>query len=152
MKGELANIVGPQIRKRRNALNWSQAKLAVKLQVAGFDISRESLAKVESQIHQVEDYQLAYYARALGISLEQLFPPLPTEQPIHDVIVKLRARRNGAGMHKAGVNGVNGHVVPGVAGTAQIRVNGHVHVNGARSVQKEKQMTLPSVQVRTESE
>jgi len=35
------NIVGPQIRKWRYARGWSQARLAVKLQLNGLDISRE---------------------------------------------------------------------------------------------------------------
>jgi len=34
------NNVGPQVRRRRYALGWSQSVLAAKLQIAGFDISR----------------------------------------------------------------------------------------------------------------
>ena len=34
------NNVGPQVRRRRYALGWSQSGFAAKLQIAGFDISR----------------------------------------------------------------------------------------------------------------
>src|SRR5262245_57283877 len=90
MQNQLQNIVGPQIRGFRYALAWSRSKLAVKLQLLGFDMSRESLAKVESQIHKVEDFQLPYYARALSVQVADLFPPLPSGKPINDVIMALR--------------------------------------------------------------
>lgn len=145
MKGELGNIVGPQIRKRRYSLGWSQARLAVKLQLVGFDISRESLAKVEIQIHKVEDYQLPYYARALNVQLAELFPPLPLDRPINDTIVALRVKRNGS---KAVVP-VNGSATP--TNGARGQVNGHAHLNGShRSIEQKEQMTLPVVQLRAE--
>lgn len=125
MKGGLGNIVGPQIRKLRYSRGWSQAKLAVKLQLVGFDISRESLAKVEIQIHNVEDYQLPYYARALDVTLDQLYPPLPSNQPIHDVVARLRAKRNGTQKPSSVVS--------------------------SHSIEQKKQMTLPFVQIRAEA-
>ena len=34
------NNIGPQVRRRRYVLGWSQSVLAAKLQIAGFDTSR----------------------------------------------------------------------------------------------------------------
>lgn len=150
MKGELGNIVGPQIRKRRYGLGWSQAKLAVKLQIIGFDISRESLAKVEIQIHKVEDYQLPFYARALNVQVTELFPPLPVDKPIHDTIETLRTKRNGAALKNVTL-AVNGNGNGNGASRNGSTPQNHGQANGiSRSVEQKEQMTLPLVQVRTE--
>ncbi len=44
------NNVGPQVRRRRYALGWSQSVLAAKLQIAGFDISRSGVSKIEARL------------------------------------------------------------------------------------------------------
>jgi len=43
------NNVGPQIRRLRNQLGWSQVILSTKLQIAGWDISRSGVSKIESR-------------------------------------------------------------------------------------------------------
>ena len=93
MKGAFCNIVGPQIRRLRDNQGWSQDECAVQLQLAGLDISRESLAKVESQIHNVLDHELLFYATAFGVGVKELYPPIPAGKPIYDVVVQLRSRR-----------------------------------------------------------
>src|SRR5207249_12016179 len=93
MKGAFCNIVGPQIRRLRYNRGWSQAEFAVQLQLAGLDISRQSVAKVESQIHNVLDHELLFYATAFGVGVKELYPPIPTGKPIYDVVVQLRSRR-----------------------------------------------------------
>jgi transcriptional regulator with XRE-family HTH domain len=67
------NIVGPQIRKLRAARGWSQAKLAVRLQLNGLDIRRDVLAQMESQLHCIKDRDIPHFARALGANLAELF-------------------------------------------------------------------------------
>ena len=42
------NNIGPQVRRHRYALGWSQSDLATKLRSAGFDISRSDVSKIES--------------------------------------------------------------------------------------------------------
>ena len=49
------NVVGPQVRRIRRQQRLSQAKLVLRCQLAGFDISRESLAKVEGGWRVVSD-------------------------------------------------------------------------------------------------
>jgi transcriptional regulator with XRE-family HTH domain len=67
------NIVGPQIRKWRYARGWSQARLAVQLQLNGLDMSREVLAQMECQIHCIRDKHIFHLARALEVKMSDFF-------------------------------------------------------------------------------
>ena len=78
------NIIGAQVRRLRYKHGWSQAQLAIKLQLKGLDISREVVAQIEGQMHCVRDTHLPYFAQALGVSLIELFPNLDPHKPIHD--------------------------------------------------------------------
>lgn len=68
------NLVGPQIRKLRFQKNLKQEDLSAKCGVLGWDISRGTLAKVEAGIRCVTDLELWVLARALRVSLEDLYP------------------------------------------------------------------------------
>jgi len=68
------NLVGAQVRKFRNRKNWTQEALAAKLQVAGWDVSRESLAKLEAQFRRVPDCELLFLAKVLKVQVMDLFP------------------------------------------------------------------------------
>ncbi len=68
------NVVGPQVRRIRRQQRLSQAKLVLRCQLAGFDISRESLAKVEGGWRVVSDLEVLLLANALGVSFTSLFP------------------------------------------------------------------------------
>jgi transcriptional regulator with XRE-family HTH domain len=68
------NLIGRQVRKWRLKKGWSQEFLATKLQLRGWNISRDSLASLESQRRRVPDCELLYLARVLGVRLDDLFP------------------------------------------------------------------------------
>src|ERR1041384_4409715 len=68
------NLVGPQVRKLRNQRGWTQTAFAAKLQVAGWDVSRESLAKLEACFRRVPDCELLFLSKILGVKLTELFP------------------------------------------------------------------------------
>ena len=68
-----ANIVGPQIRLRRSALDLTQEQLALKCQLAGLDISRGTLSQIEARIRCVTDDELLALAKVLGVSTDSLF-------------------------------------------------------------------------------
>lgn len=68
------NLIGPQVRKLRLRKGWSQAKLAIKLQLRGWNISRDSLASLELQRRRVPDCELLFLARVFGVTTEDLFP------------------------------------------------------------------------------
>ena len=69
------NVVGPQVRRIRRQQRLSQAKLVLRCQLAGFDISRESLAKVEGGWRVVSDLEVLLLADALGVPFASLYPP-----------------------------------------------------------------------------
>jgi len=66
------NIVGPVVRELREKSGLTQPQLAAKLNVLGWDISRETLAKIESQFRWVADFEILKLAGALGIEGPEL--------------------------------------------------------------------------------
>ena len=74
-KKRLANIVGPQIQKRRYELGLTQERFAAKCQLHGFDISRGTLSQIEAQLRCVKDLELPLLAEVLKAPIDSLFPP-----------------------------------------------------------------------------
>jgi transcriptional regulator with XRE-family HTH domain len=68
------NVVGPQVRKFRARKQWSQDKLALKMQLAGWDLSRNAVTRLENQQRRVPDLELFVLARVLGTSTDSFFP------------------------------------------------------------------------------
>jgi transcriptional regulator with XRE-family HTH domain len=68
------NIVGPQIKRLREKCGLTQPMLVAKCNLLGWDISRETLAKIESQIKWVADAELVFLARALSVPIGDLLP------------------------------------------------------------------------------
>jgi transcriptional regulator with XRE-family HTH domain len=68
------NLIGPQVRKLRSRKGWSQEKLAMKLQLRGWNVSRDSVASLELQRRRAPDCELLFLARVLGVGIEDLFP------------------------------------------------------------------------------
>jgi transcriptional regulator with XRE-family HTH domain len=73
------NLVGPQVRRLRMALALSQEALAAKLQVAGWDLSRGGLSKIEAGLRRVNDAELWVLAKVLACPLVELFPAKPKD-------------------------------------------------------------------------
>jgi transcriptional regulator with XRE-family HTH domain len=68
------NIVGPQVRRLRNSQGLSQPELAAKCQRMGWDVGRDIIARIESQVRLVTDSEILFLAKALGASVVDLFP------------------------------------------------------------------------------
>ena len=68
------NLIGPQVRKIRAQKDWSQALLAQKLQLLGWDVNRTSVAKLEAQLRRVTDCELLFLSKALQVPVADLFP------------------------------------------------------------------------------
>ncbi len=68
------NSVGPQIRKLRYRLGFSQAQVAARCQMAGLDISRSTLAQIEIRHRYVTDEELSTIAAILKTSPNDLYP------------------------------------------------------------------------------
>lgn len=84
------NLIGPQIRKLRYGKGWSQNTLATKLQLIGWDVGRATIAKIESRLIWVGDYQIFFFTRVLGVGILDLFPPInPNDPKIFSTITQL---------------------------------------------------------------
>jgi DNA-binding XRE family transcriptional regulator len=68
------NVIGPQVRKIRTNKGWTQNQLALKLQLFGWDTSRESVTRLENQSRRVPDLELFVVAKILGVKADDLFP------------------------------------------------------------------------------
>lgn len=69
------NIVGPQIRRLRDQQRLTQPMLAARCRRWGWDLSRETLAKIETQLRWVSDFELLCLAKALRVVPGDLWPP-----------------------------------------------------------------------------
>ena len=87
------NNIGPQVRRRRYALGWSQSMLATKLQLAGFDISRSGVSKIEALLRFVDDKDLMFLAEVLKIPIQELFPRRDSTGRLCDFMEKLEKTR-----------------------------------------------------------
>jgi transcriptional regulator with XRE-family HTH domain len=75
------NIVGPIVRELRERKGLTQAQLAAKLNILGWDLSRDTLAKLECQTRWVADFEIAKLAAGLGVDpLELLRQALARNQ------------------------------------------------------------------------
>jgi transcriptional regulator with XRE-family HTH domain len=71
----MRNVVGPQVREARlrHQPPLTQDELAERLRIVGFEIDRVGISKIETGLRQVHDYEVVQLARALGVSVDQLF-------------------------------------------------------------------------------
>jgi transcriptional regulator with XRE-family HTH domain len=68
------NVIGPQVRRFRIRKGWSQERLAAKLQLFGWDTSRESVTRMENGDRRVPDLELFVVAKVLSVKTDELFP------------------------------------------------------------------------------
>jgi hypothetical protein len=68
------NVVGPVVRKLRYQRDMTQAMLTARCCRAGWDIGENTIAKIEAQIRCVTDREVILLAKALGVSVQQVFP------------------------------------------------------------------------------
>lgn len=67
------NVIGPQVRKIRESKNLTQEELAARCNVLGWNISRGTLAKIESQVRGVTDMEAVLLAKALKVKVSDLY-------------------------------------------------------------------------------
>ena len=96
------NVIGSSLARYRTQKEWSQAVLAAKCQLAGWDISRAIIAGIEGKTRAVADWELLILARVLGIHADELLPervdwaafPVPSEKTTEKrrrVLARVRA-------------------------------------------------------------
>ena len=69
-----ANVVGPEIRRQRNALDLTQEQLAARCQLAGLDFSRATVAQIEARLRCVTDEELFLFADVFDVTTDTLYP------------------------------------------------------------------------------
>lgn len=75
MPKRFRNAIGPNVRRLRVEKGLTQEQLAAKLGMRGLiNADRVWLAKVESQIRSVFDFELAVIADVLGVQAGELLP------------------------------------------------------------------------------
>ncbi len=67
------NYIGPRVREIRIEKTLSQKDLTAKCNVLGWDISRGTLAKIESKNRRISDIEVIHLAKALSVDIEALF-------------------------------------------------------------------------------
>jgi transcriptional regulator with XRE-family HTH domain len=81
------------VRKHRFGRGWSQSTLAAKLQIAGLDIDRSGVSKIEARMVFVDDRTLLYLAEVLKVELTELFPQRQAGRRIHEFMEHLETTR-----------------------------------------------------------
>jgi transcriptional regulator with XRE-family HTH domain len=67
------NIIGKNVRLTRERKGWTQEQLAAKCNLVDWEISRATLAKIESNVRRITDIEVKKLSIALNISIEELF-------------------------------------------------------------------------------
>lgn len=66
------NICGDRIREARVKSRLTQAEFAAQLQIAGINIERDSISRIEIGTRFVADFELMIIAKVLDVSLDWL--------------------------------------------------------------------------------
>ncbi|MEO8351346.1 MAG: helix-turn-helix transcriptional regulator [Chthoniobacteraceae bacterium] len=75
------------------ALGWSQSAFAAKLQLAGLDIGRSGVSKIEARLRFVDDKDLMFLAEVLKFPVQELFPQRATNKRLSDFMAQLEITR-----------------------------------------------------------
>ena len=67
------NIIGKNVERLRKEQGIKQKDFISKLQILGLDINPTSYSKLEGQVRLASDKEVYYIAKALGVSMEELF-------------------------------------------------------------------------------
>src|SRR3954467_15669226 len=87
-----AGLSRVKIRQKRLELP-SQSILAAKLQIAGFDISRSGVSKIEARLSYVHDKALLYLAEVLKVPVQEFSPPRTPGNRLYEFMEKLETTR-----------------------------------------------------------
>ncbi len=67
------NVIGPQIKHLREQSNITQEELTARCNLIGWNISRSTLAKIESRVRRITDSEIALMAEALKVEISELY-------------------------------------------------------------------------------
>ena len=67
-----SNISGERVRRIRRENGISQEKLAIKLQLAGLNITQKTISRMETGKRIITDYELSFLADVLNVTVYDL--------------------------------------------------------------------------------
>lgn len=67
------NTVGPRVRQIREQQKLTQEQFVARCNVQGWDITRATLAKIESRVRRVTDFEVLMLAKCLKVEVGELF-------------------------------------------------------------------------------
>lgn len=67
------NIIGDNVRAIRESQKLTQDQLAAKCNLLEWNISRSTLAKIESKVRRVTDVEVKLLAKVLKVNVNELF-------------------------------------------------------------------------------
>ena len=67
------NICGKKIKELRLKMKLSQRKLAIKLQLLGYDVDNFFIRRVENGARFITDIELKMFSEVFNVSIEDLF-------------------------------------------------------------------------------
>ena len=69
----MKNVVGHQVKKIREKLGITQEQLAIRIEMAGWQVDRFIVSKIERGDRQLSDVEAQTIAKALKVSVSTLF-------------------------------------------------------------------------------
>lgn len=69
----MKNVIGHQIKKIREKLGITQEQLAIRIEMAGWQVDRFIVSKIERGDRQLSDVEAQTIAKALKVSVSTLF-------------------------------------------------------------------------------
>ena len=66
------NICGPVIERKRKEMGKSQRQLADMLQIAGLDVDKNAIQRIEAGKRFVTDVEITYFSKVLDLTYEEL--------------------------------------------------------------------------------
>lgn len=68
----ILNIIGGNFRRVRKSKGLTQADVVARCQVMGWQLSRETLAKIETEVRRVNDAEVVMLAKAVSVKIDKL--------------------------------------------------------------------------------
>jgi len=72
------NIVGKRFQALRKSKKLTQAQIVARCALLGWDITENTITKIETEIRCVTDWELIILAQALKVKLKEIFPTHPS--------------------------------------------------------------------------
>ena len=73
IRSSVMNVIGPKIKQLREEQGLTQEELAARCNLLKWDVSRSTLAKIESQVRRVTDDEVELFAKALDVEISVLY-------------------------------------------------------------------------------